>query len=175
VRARELQRDRIVRSELIGSTHLQVRTEHSSVLRGLCFYVRDPASVFHSGGRKSVDCCKTLAGSQMPHCAQGHILWGQRFAKLRDHEGHSATGFSRLRRAKVLPTQTTCIQLFERLGSVPVCPSIKIPPMQKKIFWMVFMLLGLLADFMLPFWWACVATIPILFAAWWIAYRSDWF
>jgi hypothetical protein len=49
------------------------------------------------------------------------------------------------------------------------------PLVQKKIFWMVFMLLGLVADFLLPFWWACAATIPILFAAWWVAYRSDWF
>ncbi len=47
--------------------------------------------------------------------------------------------------------------------------------MQKKIFWMVFTVLGLMADFLLPFLWACVATIPILFASWWIAYRSDWF
>jgi hypothetical protein len=56
-----------------------------------------------------------------------------------------------------------------------VCQSIRIATMQKKIFWMVFMLLGLLADFMLPFWWACAVTIPILFVAWWVAYRSDWF
>jgi hypothetical protein len=48
-------------------------------------------------------------------------------------------------------------------------------PMQKEIFWTVFMLLGLLADLLLPFWWACAATIPIVFAAWWDAYRSDWF
>jgi hypothetical protein len=48
-------------------------------------------------------------------------------------------------------------------------------PVQRKIFWMVFALLGLVADFLLPFWWACAATIPILFAAWWVAYRSDWF
>jgi len=27
----------------------------------------------------------------------------------------------------------------------------------------------------LPFWRACAATLPILFAAWWFAYRSDWF
>jgi hypothetical protein len=47
--------------------------------------------------------------------------------------------------------------------------------MQKKLFWMVFALLGLFADFMLPFWWAFFATIPILFIAWWVAYRSDWF
>ena len=48
-------------------------------------------------------------------------------------------------------------------------------PMQRKIFWMVFVLLGLLADFLLPFWWALGATIPALFIAWWVAYRSDWF
>jgi len=47
--------------------------------------------------------------------------------------------------------------------------------MQRKIFWMVFVLLGLLADFLLPFWWALGATIPVLFIAWWVAYRSDWF
>jgi hypothetical protein len=47
--------------------------------------------------------------------------------------------------------------------------------MQKKIFWMVFTILGLLADFLLPLWWAVAATIPILFFAWWAAYRSDWF
>jgi hypothetical protein len=47
--------------------------------------------------------------------------------------------------------------------------------MERKIFWIVFVLLGLLADFLLPLWWALSATIPILFIAWWIAYRSDWF
>jgi hypothetical protein len=47
--------------------------------------------------------------------------------------------------------------------------------MQRKIFWMIFVLLGLLADFLLPFWWAFAATVPILFFSWWVAYRSDWF
>ena len=47
--------------------------------------------------------------------------------------------------------------------------------MQRKMFWIIFTLLGLLADFLLPFWWACAATIPICVASWWIAYRSDWF
>ncbi|HKT88808.1 MAG TPA: hypothetical protein VJQ59_10255 [Candidatus Sulfotelmatobacter sp.] len=47
--------------------------------------------------------------------------------------------------------------------------------MQKKIFWLLFTAFGLVADFLLPFWWACAATIPALFAAWWITYRSDWF
>jgi hypothetical protein len=50
-----------------------------------------------------------------------------------------------------------------------------IAPMQRKIFWTIFILLGLLADFMLPFWWAFGSTIPIVVIAWWIAYRSDWF
>jgi hypothetical protein len=47
--------------------------------------------------------------------------------------------------------------------------------MQRKIFWITFALLGLVADLVLPFWWALAATVPIGFACWWIAYRSDWF
>jgi len=47
--------------------------------------------------------------------------------------------------------------------------------MQRKIFCMVLILLDLLAGFLLPFWWAFGATIPIIFIAWWVAYRSDWF
>lgn len=47
--------------------------------------------------------------------------------------------------------------------------------MQRKIFWAVFILLGLVADLWLPIWWAFGATLPILFIAWWVAYRSDWF
>jgi hypothetical protein len=50
-----------------------------------------------------------------------------------------------------------------------------IQTMERKIFWMVFLILGLLADFLLPFWWAFFATIPILFFSWWVAYRSGWF
>ena len=47
--------------------------------------------------------------------------------------------------------------------------------MERKIFWISFTVLGLLADVMLPLWWALAATIPVAFASWWIAYRSDWF
>lgn len=47
--------------------------------------------------------------------------------------------------------------------------------MQRKIFWIVFAVLGLMADFWLPLWWGLVATIPIAFISWWVAYRSDWF
>ncbi len=48
-------------------------------------------------------------------------------------------------------------------------------PMQRKVFWMTFTALGLVADLALPFWWALGATIPVGMLAWWIAYRSDWF
>jgi hypothetical protein len=47
--------------------------------------------------------------------------------------------------------------------------------MPRKVFWMSFMLLGLLADFTLPLTWALIATIPIAWVSWWVAYRSDWF
>ena len=47
--------------------------------------------------------------------------------------------------------------------------------MEKKIFWLVFILLSLIADFTLPLMWGVLATIPILLLSWWIAYRSDWF
>ncbi|MGC1416535.1 MAG: hypothetical protein WA817_14710 [Candidatus Acidiferrum sp.] len=47
--------------------------------------------------------------------------------------------------------------------------------MEKKIFWLTFGGLGLVADLALPFWWALLATIPIGYASWWVAYRSGWF
>jgi hypothetical protein len=46
---------------------------------------------------------------------------------------------------------------------------------EKKIFWGSFFILGLVADLALPLLWALLATIPIGFISWWIAYRSDWF
>jgi hypothetical protein len=47
--------------------------------------------------------------------------------------------------------------------------------MERKVFWILFIALGLLADFTLSLWWALVATIPIAVVSWWVAYRSDWF
>jgi hypothetical protein len=47
--------------------------------------------------------------------------------------------------------------------------------MERRVFWFVFIVLGLAADFLLPIWWALFATIPIAFVAWWVAYRSEWF
>ena len=49
------------------------------------------------------------------------------------------------------------------------------PDMERKIFWISFTVLGLLADFLLPLWWALGATIPIVYVSWWVAYRSGWF
>jgi hypothetical protein len=44
--------------------------------------------------------------------------------------------------------------------------------MERKIFWITFMALGLVADLALPFWWAMLATLPIAGFSWWLAYRS---
>jgi hypothetical protein len=46
---------------------------------------------------------------------------------------------------------------------------------ERKIFWMIFVVLGLMADFVLPAWWALGASIPIGVVSWWVAYRSGWF
>ena len=47
--------------------------------------------------------------------------------------------------------------------------------MQRKIFWGLVFVLGLVADLALPLWWALAATVPIGVVSWWVAYRSDWF
>ena len=60
-----------------------------------------------------------------------------------------------------------------RLQSAPT--RFKMSLWRRKIFWISFTVFGLAADFVLPIWWALVATIPIAYASWWIAYRSDWF
>jgi hypothetical protein len=48
---------------------------------------------------------------------------------------------------------------------------------ERKIFWLVFAILGLVADYFLPLWWALGATIPIGILSWWVAYRliAEWF
>jgi len=48
-------------------------------------------------------------------------------------------------------------------------------PKQRKIFWIVVAVLGLLANVLLPLGWLLVATLPIVLAAWWVAYQSGWF
>jgi hypothetical protein len=47
--------------------------------------------------------------------------------------------------------------------------------MERKVFWSIFIILSLAADFALPLIWGLLATIPIVALSWWIAYRSGWF
>ena len=47
--------------------------------------------------------------------------------------------------------------------------------MQRKIFWLLFLVSGLLLDFMVPIFWSLALTLPLLVLCWWIAYRSGWF
>ena len=44
--------------------------------------------------------------------------------------------------------------------------------MERRIFWITFTVLGLVADLALPLWWGLAATIPIAWFSWWLAYRS---
>jgi uncharacterized membrane protein len=46
---------------------------------------------------------------------------------------------------------------------------------QRKVFWLVFIALSLIADFTLPLLWGLLATLPLIVLSWWIAYRSGWF
>jgi hypothetical protein len=47
--------------------------------------------------------------------------------------------------------------------------------MERKLFWLIFAILSVIADFVLPLWWALGATIPILVLSWWLVYRTGWF
>ena len=45
---------------------------------------------------------------------------------------------------------------------------------QKKLFWIIFIALSLIADFALPLVWGLVASVPLLLLSWWLVYRSGW-
>jgi hypothetical protein len=45
---------------------------------------------------------------------------------------------------------------------------------QKKLFWVIFIVLSTAADFALPLIWGLLASLPILLFSWWIVYRSGW-
>lgn len=47
--------------------------------------------------------------------------------------------------------------------------------MQKKMFWVLFMTLGLILDFAVPLVWGLILTLPLLVLCWWMAFRSGWF
>ncbi|HYX69810.1 MAG TPA: hypothetical protein VE825_11800 [Terriglobales bacterium] len=46
--------------------------------------------------------------------------------------------------------------------------------MQRKVFWLLFLALSVVADVVLPLLWGLLATIPIVLLSWWVAYRSGW-
>jgi hypothetical protein len=64
-------------------------------------------------------------------------------------------------------------QITNRNG--PPQKRLTIKSMERKIFWIAFTVLGLVADVVLPIWWALGATVPIGYMSWWLAYRSGWF
>jgi hypothetical protein len=47
--------------------------------------------------------------------------------------------------------------------------------MQRKVFWLLFLTLGLIMDFGLSIYWSLGLTLPLLGFCWWVAYRSGWF
>lgn len=47
--------------------------------------------------------------------------------------------------------------------------------MQRKMFWILFITAGLFMDFLLPWFWGLLLTLPLAIACWWIAFRSGWF
>lgn len=59
-------------------------------------------------------------------------------------------------------------------GNLLLYPNVR-APMQRKVFWITFILLGLMADIALPLIWGIIATVPIFIVSWWVAYKSDWF
>ena len=46
--------------------------------------------------------------------------------------------------------------------------------MDKKIFWLLFTVLGAVMGLLLPLWWNLVLTLPLLVLSWWVVYRSGW-
>ncbi len=47
--------------------------------------------------------------------------------------------------------------------------------MERKIFWLLFIVLGLVMDVALPIWWSLALTLPLMVLSWWVAYRSGRF
>ena len=48
--------------------------------------------------------------------------------------------------------------------------------MEKKIFWILFTVLGTLVCFVVPnLWLGLVLQMPLIVLCWWIVYKSGWF
>jgi hypothetical protein len=47
--------------------------------------------------------------------------------------------------------------------------------MQRRIFWLLLITLGIALDVALPWTWSLALSLPLVVLCWWIAYRSGWF
>ena len=47
--------------------------------------------------------------------------------------------------------------------------------MERKVFWLLYITLGLIMDFSMPMEWSLPLNIPLIILCWWVAYRSGWF
>jgi hypothetical protein len=52
--------------------------------------------------------------------------------------------------------------------------SAKVFLMDKKIFWLLFTVLGAVMGLLLPLWWNLALTLPLVVLCWWVVYRSGW-
>jgi len=47
--------------------------------------------------------------------------------------------------------------------------------MQRKVFWLLFIVLSSIMGLVLPLVWGLVLTVPLGVLCWWVVYRSGWF
>ena len=70
---------------------------------------------------------------------------------------------------------SSVFQGFRFIQCYPCSSVVRFPRMEKKIFWLLFAVLGLALDLVLPIWWSLALTLPLLVLCWWVAYKSGWF
>jgi hypothetical protein len=62
------------------------------------------------------------------------------------------------------------------MSAIPsICYVVCFLQMEKKIFWLLFTVLGAVMGLLLPLWWNLALTLPLLVLCWWVVYRSGWF
>jgi hypothetical protein len=98
------------------------------------------------------------------------VFQGFGFILIRVYPRRSAVRFLRVSRSRAM-TAMSC-----DLGDSDQCQSVvKFLSVDKKIFWLLFTVLGALMGFFLPLLWNLVLTLPLLVLCWWVVYRSGWF
>jgi len=64
---------------------------------------------------------------------------------------------------------------FEELRARTATRKLRRTTLEKKWFWLIFIVLSLIADFTVPLVWSLILTLPILVLSWWLAYKSGIF